>query len=879
MAKSQEDKKLERYQVSVPDVYQLGANTFVTALVKALAQSDADIEVMIGEANDQLFTETADKQFLDALGSNVGVRRPPQVNLDDDKFRDLIPALSYRPKQVRRTMYDVLDVFYGPLYSRANIQSYAKQPFNLGAPVALTGNLIFQNNSPTVIGNGTFFLSELVIGDWLRFIDHGNEFFLQVASIPSDNELRLSQNYQGGGRNLSFDGTGLKFSSPSLSYRVDSSEEIVITLPPTFMQDTTNITAEEMVNAINSQTQTSADENQITASVIEDPINDEFFVNVRTDTPGSTGSIEMTGGTANKFSLIQENNQGNTIIILKEKAAQYEVGDIVVAGSKNLGSLDTEITNIELGQPVDEFARITVDNPAVATFTEADGGYIYTKGDLGIATEKKLVTQLDLATIIYETSPKELTVKIPATVPALRRTLRGSTHPRGNFSGEIVFVDEPQQKITVNMDDFINEDVLANTRISSNFGEIPILSNTAGQNGVVLTMDPQFDLSVVPRPVLGVGSIVIDPNNKFKFTGTGTQFLTDFEEGSVILIGNQRLEIAHVNSDTEIITCTPFQTGLPNIQEIDLRGDTAADLGGKYFQLFSANDDRVYRIWYNVNMGNVAPVNGLPGSIDVQVNINLGWTNQQVAQATLTQLSAIDDFNVTNPYLGRLRVENKLGGETTPAQDGVSPEAIEGTFRVITKQKGRGNSADVVAGADYFVSPDFGYESFTILSDNYISAYAYDPENSAFTATSVKCELKQIVNKGVIEPTITVEGAGDFPNDVGFLVFDFGRRNEEVPVRYRGRPNNNTLLIDPAYVFKLRHEPGEQINLITDPVLGTTPNRDGTDYPSFVTGLAEARQAVEDLIRAIKAAGVAVKFIIDVPDYLWTTGWDPLEDI
>jgi len=81
-----EESKLERYIKSIPPAYKPGVNIFITALLKALAKSDSDVEIQIGEAKNQIFQKTSENKFLDSLGSNVGVNRPIDINLSDEKI-------------------------------------------------------------------------------------------------------------------------------------------------------------------------------------------------------------------------------------------------------------------------------------------------------------------------------------------------------------------------------------------------------------------------------------------------------------------------------------------------------------------------------------------------------------------------------------------------------------------------------------------------------------------------------------------------------------------------------------------------------------------------------------------------------------------------
>ena len=105
--------KLEKMQRFVPSLYRPTVNPYVKGLLNAWSVEDDNIVSSVQNAKEQIFVKFAQLQFLDALGSNVGVFRPAAINLSDVQFRDLIPALSWNPKQVKPTIYKVLDVFFG----------------------------------------------------------------------------------------------------------------------------------------------------------------------------------------------------------------------------------------------------------------------------------------------------------------------------------------------------------------------------------------------------------------------------------------------------------------------------------------------------------------------------------------------------------------------------------------------------------------------------------------------------------------------------------------------------------------------------------------------------------------------------------------------
>jgi len=97
----------------MPGLYNAQSNPIVRGMLYGFAGEDDEIVAMATAAKEQLFVEFAAQQYLDALGSNVGVFRPTGFNLSDDQYRGLIPTLSFYPKQIRPTIVAVLDVFFG----------------------------------------------------------------------------------------------------------------------------------------------------------------------------------------------------------------------------------------------------------------------------------------------------------------------------------------------------------------------------------------------------------------------------------------------------------------------------------------------------------------------------------------------------------------------------------------------------------------------------------------------------------------------------------------------------------------------------------------------------------------------------------------------
>lgn len=75
----------------------------------------------------------------------------------------------------------------------------------------------------------------------------------------------------------------------------------------------------------------------------------------------------------------------------------------------------------------------------------------------------------------------------------------------------------------------------------------------------------------------------------------------------------------------------------------------------------------------------------------------------------------------------------------------------------------------------------------------------------------------------------------------------------------------STLIMDPSYNFRFNHEVGADVTLLDD-TKAYTPIANGLDYPFYVTGTADGRVFVQDLIQhQLAAAGINLEIVIVYP--------------
>jgi hypothetical protein len=159
---------LNRFFNTLPTTFNPELNRVMYALIYAIALSDDDGEASIAEAKNQLFVRTATGQNLEQLGKSMGVAKPQSLGLTDTEFQELIPNLSLKPKTIRKAFYDTADIFWGPLYSRANVKTNNFAPFNvqIGDQISVSINNGFLQNIKVLTGdlavNGTATAQEVV---------------------------------------------------------------------------------------------------------------------------------------------------------------------------------------------------------------------------------------------------------------------------------------------------------------------------------------------------------------------------------------------------------------------------------------------------------------------------------------------------------------------------------------------------------------------------------------------------------------------------------------------------------------------------------------------------------------------------------------------
>lgn len=149
------------------------------------------------------------------------------------------------------------------------------------------------------------------------------------------------------------------------------------------------------------------------------------------------------------------------------------------------------------------------------------------------------------------------------------------------------------------------------------------------------------------------------------------------------------------------------------------------------------------------------------------------------------------------------------------------------------------------------------------VEKSFLGSYTYNP-SSGFPVTQNFTTLTQSVNEGTIQTVGFGFNMSGFPDESGYVVFDYGTSNAEGPIKYLGRPSSTSILLDPTYRFQKTHPVGSTINLLSSKS-PYTPTTNGSDYPAYVTGTVEGQIQAQALIESLAASGIFVNVIIVRP--------------
>lgn len=758
-------KRLERVLSFLPDVFRDKKN--FTAVLGAISGSDAELENLFLEVRKQLFIDTSEGQYLDMLGSNVGVVRPPLIGMVDQDYREFIKLQTYYPKQIKQLLFRLMELFYGRDTIKANIRSTATGPFIV--------------------------------------LDKAN-----------------------------------------LLIRVDGGDIVEITFNAASFNDPSNVTAEEIAAQINAQAP-----DTLFAATYFNAIDKQSFVEVFTNTFGPVGSIEIMGGSANRFLKFPETMRlGATVSSLYRLVKQNTTMKLYWAGG---------------------------DNPNFSLLRSGDS--VLCTGTPFLAANTGSFT---LSEIVDSGVPAAVLATSAATFQSanvVRYTMPDTTNV---FAG--------------------NEVIISGFSNASNNGTFVVLSvasgyidvqsarlNNSDDEAAAATVDLILDASYiafinengVDQSLFGVITVddVLFFRPKKKKLESAKRSATVWEINSneivitlpatPVIVRRSLAGSSHVQGTTAVIS-KAFPT------TIELTNPEFFPIVSGRFYLQQPNGhilrDTVYT--YAAKNGTEL-LNVVPAIRPVGDKLRMGVGPLSATNGSnIITVSTIEPHGLETGMLIRMANFNQFAGIL--AEDINGTRAVTGVIDDLTFTFTAGanalstttNSPSIDKGEIYTTRNSKVLLTNVQDETGYVSAYVYDQVNAPYTIAQTQTTLSQEILLGEFGGSVQVYDSTVFPDSSGEVIFSYGRSDEEGPIKYIAKPSSGAIFIDPSYRFKKSHQSGVAINLLRSK-FATEPGTVGKNYPVYVVDTISPREKLKELLLEAKAAGVSVRFIVVLPDNVY----------
>lgn len=825
---AQNKGKIDQLHDLLPRHLNTKGNVNWKALVEAFGEQDQNISDLIAEVRKQFFVKTASRPYLDRLGANSKIGRPKLVGMDDPSFRQYIPILSYQPKQVKLIIDKLLDIFFFKESTTAFITTQAFGPFDF---------------------------------------DSGWEL-----------EILVDEQYL---------------------------DRIVFT-----SSDFTDIhaaTANETVAAFNRQSK------YCYATAYYDSITKNTYIRIFTNTVGSKGSLRVKGGRLNIALRLNgfidsagtgSNTQWSVSKIGDETTFQYIGGSspgidllreddiIIIDIPNNEGSFD--ITSIDLVNNTIKFKNLFA-TPGTYTQTSA--------GDVKFIRPEKYVAYTNpRRAVTWETSPSEILIEMPTSPPVVKRSLKGSFHTNGVFSQmanrdsdtSATLVDaylfpesgsfaleQSEELITRILTSTQNEVVskINNTRsqypraryeystrvelstvgdIVEGVAQITNLASTVG-----LAIGQQVSMAGVP-PYARVTSISgTTANISFAATtsntGVSVKFLGNTLYGITPNLPDEsslnEYTLSSMSRSANLVTATTTSAHTYSV------GEYVIVSGCSGIPTVSTTGD----VTTSSNViTNVASMSGIaPGVLVTGVGIPANTIVTAVGVNSFT----ISEFAIGTSFVAILNFSENLNGThliTSASGSNLQFVKIGSNGVVSTPGTARVEKIGMSSSGSKVIALDAVENDTSRINGSYIWDLS-----APYVLSSNTAETQDAIQAGRIVRLLNTT-ASDISEEGGYIIFDYGRENQEGPVRYLYKPTSTTIAIDPSYTFKYNHSSGAPIVAINR----KGPHRisgKASEYPAYITDPSEARFILQDLIRSVKSAGIFVNFLVRYPEQLYGT--------
>lgn len=808
----------------MPEHMATASDSFTRAVIQAINANDENVAQLVQACIDSLFVSTANGKYLIQLGEQEGFTMPQNSGLDIRAYRILIPLMVSAPKQVRDTISEMVQAFYGQDRTRPSIMASVAEPYSLENG----DNIIVETESGrleiSILATQVSDITNLTASELAAVLN--TQQTLYIADSVTDRStgakyLRLSSKTKGTNASIRIVGGTIQ-NVVQLPYKRETTQDIGTTW---------NITKETPYTDVTKFTWDGISTNP-SAYLLQ--VGD--IVTIRGLTDGVDALSKLNGS----YEII---DSGYDYFVIR-----------------NQSFIDASAVLI---QPAANSVFFTSYRPSI----------LFDQDEYAYTTETE-----------YNTA----TVTVPAIPPLARRFLSGSAHLHGSegkvleFTRTSIKVELPSG---LEQPAAENAFVLANNRNRYFFGKYYYRTTTSDElpeptYSVTTGDDSAIDLPFTTPTLVGDNPFYAKPGDEYiqltfnvphgLYRGWGFTFANTTASGNFTTLLLDKEHVVHRVVDSHTI----------ELRVKDIIGDSVLYSGVQFgpFDIYRHSSVGPAGADFYLDFPTVGDVtaSGLAVGSVIKINPAVGTTVNAYYTSKLQNMF----LKVVNISGTEVHVETGLGigptGAIITATEGYRDSHFGGTNTTyMFDQTSSYNTDNVMNGLKAL------FMAYTqSVNSSYVGSFIYDPLGKETTVTPSRLIAKTTnkIFKGSNDNIVFVDkvenvfGNDSFPGS-GKVIIDYGSDKFEGPINYIAVISNNSgpsqIILDPSYRFKKTHEIGAQIQYIHD-TIPFQPGLDGKAYPFYITGSAQARNTLFTLLELLTALGIFLEADVQLPDLLYS---------
>lgn len=822
--------KVDRIHDLLPQHFNSKHNENWGALVEAIGQVDQDLANLVAEVRKQFFVKTASRPYLDRLAANNKIARPRLVGMDDPSFREYIPVLSYKPKQVKLIIDQLLDIFFFKESTTAFITSQSAQPFVLENNWELEYSVDETYSERIKFTTADFTTISAASADEV------------VAAINRQSKYSYATAYYDSITKNTFIKLFTKTIGSKGSIRITGGRANIALRFNGFIDAAGNGSNTQWTVTKVGDLATFQHIGGTAPGIDKLQVGDIMII----DLPGNEGSFAITDIDIanNKISFINlfaspgnvtQTSANDTKFVRPQKYVAYTNGRRAMTWETSPGEIVVEMPtsppvvkrSLKGSWHINGVFSNMASRDSDTSLTVNDATAFPNEGSFWLEeqqeTQVRWITQTENTTNSFKNSTRLQYSNKKYSYTS--RTALATT-------GDIV---EGSTQIT---------------NLASNVGIAPgqdiVMDGVPGWAKVVSVAGPIVNMSV-PATETATGRSVSFLGNQ----------LTGISPALPKLASLNEFILASLSRVSNIVTAT---TSSPHGY---LPGEFVILSGCSGILISTTTGDRTSGSNLITNLASTSGI--APGMLIQMTGVPTGTKVVDISGNTVTMsdvatssfvgdtVSFLEDLNGAHQLItasGTTMTFQLLGTNGTPA--------TPGTTRM--EKVGLSNTGSKIIITDAVVREN----------SRITGAYIWDLA-APFVLSSDKASISDEIRAGRIVRLLNI-GPNTIPDNTngGFLIFDYGLNTQEGPVRYLYKPTANTIAIDPSYVFQKNHSIGSAIVSLRTKGPHIMSSR-GDEYPPYVTNPSEARFILEELIKSVKSAGIFVNFLVRFPEQLYAT--------